>query len=79
MTIHRVRSRNTENMQKKVMRKDGITTHILIRKPIKGSPNQGEAPQIHLYSMSNDLVFHGPTLKKEGTIYKMTVYKINRV
>ena len=66
-------------MQKKVMRKDGIPTHILRRKPIEVSPNQGEAPQIHLYSMSNESIFHGPTLKKEGTIYKMTVYKINRV
>ena len=76
-------------MQKNVMIEDGIPTYILRRKPIEVSPNQGEAPQVHLCSTSDALVFHGPTLKKgrhslqedslqdkQGRVCKMAVCKV---
>ena len=41
------------------------------------SPNPREALQIHLHSTSNKIVLHGPALKRENTICKMTVCKKN--
>ena len=40
-------------------------------------PNQGEAPQVHFHSTSIKIVLHSPVLKRENTICKMIVCKMN--
>ena len=65
-------------MQEKVTKDNGRLTYLFNRKSIKVSPNRGEAPQIHLHFTSNKLVLHGLMLKRENTICKMTICKMNR-
>ena len=64
-------------MQKKVMREDGISTHILRRNSIEVSPNQGEGPQFHPRSMGNEPIFQ-PALEKKGTVYKINKVQFAR-
>jgi len=40
-------------------------------------PNGGEAPQVHFHSTSIKIVLHSPVLKRENTICKMIVCKMN--
>ena len=64
-------------MQEKVTKDSGCLTYLFLRMSIKVSPNGRETPQIHLYSTSNKTVLHGLALKRENTICKMAVCKMN--
>lgn len=62
-------------MKKKIMREGRIYTHLIRRKPIEMSPDRRKAPQVHHRSTSNEPVFHGLMLKREGIVCKMIVCK----
>ena len=79
VATHRVRKSTLGNMQTKIIRESRISTHPIKRKVIEMSLDQRKAPQVHPHTTSNEIVFHGLMLKKEGTVCKMTVCKIDKV